>query len=110
MHLTAVEAESGRNIGTSTVMVKPLKFDRSMSWRVFHRQFEAVVDHSGWEAMEKAIHLLAILQGQAANILHSGRAEATCEDNCWDAEESLQRPPAGDGLLGTSQNQNEGEQ
>jgi hypothetical protein len=31
MHLAAVEVGSGRNIQTSTVMVKQLKFDRSMS-------------------------------------------------------------------------------
>jgi hypothetical protein len=55
VHLAAIESGSGRNIQTSTVIVKPLKFDRSMSWTVFHRWFEAMADNSSWETMEKAI-------------------------------------------------------
>jgi hypothetical protein len=54
------------NAGTSTVMVKPLQFDESMSWIVCHWQFEAMVTH-----------LVAIQQGQGANILHSVPAGVT---------------------------------
>jgi hypothetical protein len=39
-----------------------------------------VTDHSSWAAQEKATHLLAILLGHAADILHSVPAEATYED------------------------------
>jgi hypothetical protein len=46
------------NAGTSAIMVKPPKFDRSITWTVFHQQFEAVADHSSQEALEKAMHLL----------------------------------------------------
>jgi hypothetical protein len=52
--LVAVKAQTihrgDGNTGTSTVMVKLLLCGRSMSWKVFHSQFEATIDHSGWEA------------------------------------------------------------
>jgi FtsZ-binding cell division protein ZapB len=49
--------------------VKPRKFDGSTSWVVFHRQFDAA-----------AAHLLSVLQGQAADVLHNVPAEAAYED------------------------------
>lgn len=62
------------------VMMKPPKFDRSVSWTVIHGQSEAVAEHDIWTAWEKATHLLTILQGQAAKILHSVPAGPTNED------------------------------
>jgi hypothetical protein len=47
---------------------------------VFHRQFEAAAVHNDWTPREKAAHLLSVLQGQAADILHSVPAEAPYED------------------------------
>jgi hypothetical protein len=44
--------------------VKPLKPDRSTSEALFHEQSEAMVDHNNYAAFEKAMHLLAILQGK----------------------------------------------
>jgi hypothetical protein len=60
--------------------VKPLKFDRSKYWKVFHWQFEIVVIHSGWSAHEKVTHPLSILQGQTADIIHGIWPEDTYED------------------------------
>jgi hypothetical protein len=36
-----------------------------------------------WTSHEKVVHLLAILQGQAVDILHSVSAEATYKDIIW---------------------------
>jgi hypothetical protein len=36
---------------------------------MFHCQFEALAEHRNWTVWEKVMHLLAILQGQAADIL-----------------------------------------
>jgi hypothetical protein len=49
-----------------------------------------------WTARDKAMHLLAILQGQVGDILHSVPAGAAYEDII--TEELLRRPPAGNGL------------
>jgi hypothetical protein len=46
---------------------------------VFHRQFETAADHR-WTSSEKAAHLLAVLQGQAADVLHSVPPGVTYED------------------------------
>jgi hypothetical protein len=42
--------------------MKLVEFDRSTPWMVFHQQYEAVTDHNVWEAWEKAMHLLNILE------------------------------------------------
>jgi hypothetical protein len=82
--LALVQARSkcggGGKAGVSAVVVKTPKFDRSTSWTVFRRQFEAATDHNGLGARRKAMHLLAIMQGQAADILHSVPAGGTYED------------------------------
>jgi hypothetical protein len=67
----------GGNAGANADKVKPPKFDGSTSWVVFHRQFDAAAIHNDWTPREKAAHLL---QGQAADILHSVPAEASYED------------------------------
>jgi hypothetical protein len=36
--------------------------------------------HNNWRAREKATHLLAVLQVQAADVVHSVPEEATYED------------------------------
>jgi hypothetical protein len=83
MQLVAIEAQTrcggGENAGTDSFMVKP-KCDGSTSRTVFHWQFEAVTDYSSWAAQEKATHLLDILLGHTANILHSVPAGATYKD------------------------------
>jgi hypothetical protein len=49
-HLPAVETWMRHEVwgvtGTNTIIVKPPKLDRSMSWTVIHWQFEAVADHN----------------------------------------------------------------
>jgi hypothetical protein len=68
--LVAVEdwtRRRGGNTGTSADKVKPPKFDKFTSWTVFHHQFETITSHKDWTSCEKVIHLLAVLQGQAAN-------------------------------------------
>lgn len=49
-----------------TGRVKPSKFDGSVFWAIFHRQFEGVAFHNSWTSRE-ATHLLAVFQGQAAD-------------------------------------------
>jgi hypothetical protein len=68
----------GGNEGANADKVKPPKFDGSTSWAVFHRQFEAAAIHNDW-APREASHLLSVLQGQAADVLHSVPAEASYE-------------------------------
>jgi uncharacterized protein YhaN len=70
----------GSSAGANADKVKPPKFDGSTSWVVFHRQFDAAAIHNDWTPREKAAHLLSVLQGQAADVLHSVLAEASYED------------------------------
>jgi hypothetical protein len=78
--LADLEARTRRagdgNAGANADKVKPPKFDGSTSWVVFHRQFDAAATHNDWTPGEKAAHLLSVLQGQAADVLHSVPAEA----------------------------------
>jgi hypothetical protein len=59
--------------------LKQPKFDGSVYWAGFHRQLEAAADHK-WTSNERAAHLLAVLQGKAADVLHSVSHEATYQD------------------------------
>jgi hypothetical protein len=43
---------------------------------MLHYQFEAMLGHISWTAREKAMHLLAFLQGNAAGFLHDVPAGA----------------------------------
>jgi hypothetical protein len=47
---------------------------------MFRHQFEAVAGHNNWAPWEKATHLLAILQGQAADVLYSVPAKVMYEE------------------------------
>jgi hypothetical protein len=82
-HLDDLEARTiragGNSAGANADRVKPPTFDGSTSWVVF-RQFAAAAVHNDWTPGEKAAHLLSVLQGQAAHILHSVPAEASYED------------------------------
>jgi hypothetical protein len=67
--------------------VKPPKFDGATSWAVFHQQFENAGVQNNWTSNEKAAHLLSVLQGQAADNLHTMLAEVMYEDTVgalWD--------------------------
>jgi hypothetical protein len=64
---------------TSMGRVKLLRVHWVHVRTVFHHQFEAVV-RLNWAPQEKATHRPTVLQGQAADILHSGPAEAMYED------------------------------
>jgi hypothetical protein len=83
-HLAALETRTrragGSSAGTNADKVKPPKFDGSTSWVVFRRQFDAAAIHNDWTPREKAGHLLSVLQGQAADVLHSVPAEESYED------------------------------
>jgi uncharacterized protein YoxC len=83
-HLAALEVRTrlagAGNAGANADKVKPPMFDRSTSWVVFHRQFEVAAIHNDWTPREKAAHLLSVLQGQTADVLHSVSAEAPYED------------------------------
>jgi len=59
--------------------VKPPKFDGATSWAVFHRQFENAAVQNKWTQSERAAHLLSVLHGKAADILHTVPPEATYE-------------------------------
>jgi hypothetical protein len=70
----------GGNAGANADKVKPPKFDGFTSWVVFHRQFDDAAINMDWTPRQKATHLLSVLQGQAADVLHSVPAEASYED------------------------------
>jgi len=82
--LAAVDVRSrragGGGQGAHSTTVKPPKFDGATFWAVFHRQFEAAAVQNNWTSNEKAAHLLSVLQGKAADILHTVPAEAKYED------------------------------
>ncbi|XP_069694750.1 uncharacterized protein PF3D7_1120000-like [Periplaneta americana] len=60
--------------------VKTPKFDGTTSWAIFRRQFEAIAEHNGWTPAEKTTQLLAALQGQASEILHSFPEDGTAAE------------------------------
>jgi hypothetical protein len=82
--LAAVETRTrragGSGPGANTSTAKPRKFEGVTSWTVFHRQFDAATVQNNWTPNEKVSYLLSVLQGQAANILHTVPAGATYED------------------------------
>jgi hypothetical protein len=82
--LAVVEARTRRagsaDVGTNVDKVKPPKFYGLTSWGVFHCQFEAAANHNDWTPKEKTAHLLSVLPGKAAVILHSVPAKASYED------------------------------
>jgi hypothetical protein len=82
--LAALDARSSRTSGGSprakSTTVKPPKFDGATSWSVFHWQFEIAALQNNWTSNDRAAHLLSVLQGKAADILHTVAAEATYED------------------------------
>ncbi|KAJ4428949.1 hypothetical protein ANN_25945 [Periplaneta americana] len=63
--------------GTRYYNVKTPKFDGTTSWTIFRRQFETIAEHNGWTPAEKTNQLLAGLQGQASEILHSVPEDGT---------------------------------
>jgi hypothetical protein len=75
--LAAVEARTRcggtGNVGTHSRQLKPPKFDGTMSWAIFHRQFEAAASNNGWTSCEKSAYLQTVLQRQAADTLQSPR-------------------------------------
>jgi hypothetical protein len=72
-------AGSGGTKANITTVTLP-KFDGATSWAEFHRQFETAEDQNNWTQNEKAAHLFSVLQGHAADILHTVSAEQTYED------------------------------
>ena len=81
--LAAVDARAGcaggSGPGVKSSTVKPPKFVGASSWAVFHRQYEAAAVQNNWTQSERAAHLLGVLHGKAADILHTVPAEATYE-------------------------------
>jgi hypothetical protein len=71
---------SGGSPGAKSNTEKPPKFDGATSCAVFHRQFEAAALQNNWTSKERAAHLLSVLQGKAADILHTVPAEVTYKD------------------------------
>ena len=47
---------------------------------MFHRQFETAAFQNNWTSNEKAAHFVSVIQGKAADILHTVPAEAKYED------------------------------
>jgi len=82
--LAAVDARTGRAVGggpgSKSIMVKPRKFEAASSWAVFHRRFEAAAVQNNWTQSERAAHLLSVLEGKAADILHTVPADVTYEN------------------------------
>ena len=83
-HLIGVEAGNRRAGGDGPVAnittVKLPKFNDATNWAVFRRQFETAEVQSNWTENEKSTHLFSVLQGQAADILHTVLTKGMCED------------------------------
>ena len=83
-YLTSVEAGNRRAGGdgprANITTVKLPKFNGATNWAVFRRQFETAEVQNNWKQNEKSTYLFSVLQGQAADILHTVPAKATCED------------------------------
>jgi len=83
-YLTSVEAGNrragGDGPGANITTVKLPKLNGATNWAVFRRQFETAEVQNNWTQNEKSTHLFSVLQGQAADILHTVLANATCED------------------------------
>ena len=75
-----VQSCGGGGQGAHSTTVKAPKFDGATFWAVFHRQFEVAAVQSNWTSNERAAHLLIVLQGKAADILHTVPVAATYED------------------------------
>jgi hypothetical protein len=65
-------------------------------------QFDAVASRNDWTSSEKVTHLLAVLQGQATDILHIVPDGASYEDIVEGSEGQLGKPPAGSNLQGAT--------
>jgi hypothetical protein len=74
----AVQGVDG-STGTDTCRIEAPIFDRSTSYAVFRRQFEATAGHYKWATCAKATHLLVALQGSATDVLHGVPKEVTYE-------------------------------
>jgi len=83
-HLIAVEAGNRRAGGdgprANITTVKLPKFSGATSWAVFRRKFETAEVQNNSKPNEKCTDPFSVLQGQAADILHTVLAKATCED------------------------------
>jgi len=83
-YLIAVEAGNrragGDGPGANITIVKLPKFNGATDWAVFRRQFETAEVQNNWTQNEKSTHFFSVLQGQAADIIHTVLAKATCED------------------------------
>jgi hypothetical protein len=73
-------AERGRSKGTDAGAPKPPKFDGTISWAVFRRQLETVVEYNCWPRLEISIYLITALQGRATFVLHRVPKGATYEE------------------------------
>lgn len=71
--LAAVETQTryagGSGPGANTSTVKSLKFDSTISWALFHQQFEVMAVQNNWQPNEKVALLTSVLQAQAADII-----------------------------------------
>jgi len=82
--IAAVETRSrhvgGGGPGARITTVEPPKFDGETSWAEFQRQFQAAAVQNNWMPSEKAAHILSVLHGKAADILHIMLAKVTYVD------------------------------
>jgi hypothetical protein len=60
--------------------VKPPRLDWSMHWTTFHCQFKAMAGNKNWRAWQKTTYLLAVMQGSAIDVMHSGHTEVAYKD------------------------------
>jgi hypothetical protein len=87
MQLPETEAPAGhggcRDTSPRRDMIKPPRFDESMAWTLLHLQFKATVEYNNWADCKKAKHLVAILQGQAIQVLHMSPQKQDTKTLLW---------------------------
>jgi hypothetical protein len=70
--LGAVETrtERGNTPTASTSTAPPPAFNGNITWSVFRRRFEIVVEHNRWSDREKSTYIVTALKGRAADVLY----------------------------------------
>jgi hypothetical protein len=74
-------ADQGSRPAACVSMAQPPKFDETISWAVFWRQFEIVAEHIHWSHQENLTYLITALKSWAADVLHSIPTNVTYEES-----------------------------
>jgi hypothetical protein len=77
------------------------KFERSMSWTVYHREFGVVADHNAWAARERA-QIYSPFRRDRPPMSYC-RRRCIIPGHCRCSKRPLEKPRVGGGLPATAQ-------